>query len=376
LTGIELRLAGGGNIIGVGQSIALELCGIFENGSEYVLDEAAASLSITSGNSVSLSGWTVTGTSEGESVITVEYNLDEATVLNAALTLGSTNQTYFTVTFDPNGGTRTGGGALTQSVISGGAAVAPTVARSGYDFAGWDKAFSSVMSDLTVTAQWTPTGGNNNNDDNGGGTDPTPKVTGKDTGTPAMPGQWANPFTDVKASDWFFDDVAYVYINGLMTGTSTNPMLFSPNMPLTRGMIVTILYRRAGSSDVSDLPNPFDDVPGDIWYADAVKWAVANGIVVGYGNGKYGANDNVTRQDLAVILHRYAYYAGISLPMAREYRSFLDDADIANYAKEAIEAFFRAAVINGYPDGGVHPKGEATRAEVAAMLHRFLNLAE
>jgi hypothetical protein len=402
-----------------------------------------------------LSGWTVTGLSEGESIITATYQLDEHTTLTATLTLNSTSQTYHLVTFNLNGGMRTGGGALTQSAVSGGSAVAPTVARSGYSFAGWDRPFSNVTSNLTVTALWTPAGGNNNNGGGGGGissaslsitkaefdkkaggdititlnrsgyslskltngsytlkegtdytvsgntvtikaaylmalavgehiitfdmsggADPRLTITVKDSTITDVPESISNPFMDVKVGNWFYDAVMYAYANGLMAGTSTNPMRFSPNVPLTRGMIVTILYRHAGSPDVSDLPNPFDDVQGDIWYTNAVKWAAANGIVAGYGGGKYGPNDNITRQDLAAILHRYADFAGIPLPIARDYRSFLDDADIADYAKEAIEAFFRAAVINGYPDGGVHPKGEATRAEVAAMLMRFLEAVD
>jgi len=95
-----------------------------------------------------------------------------------------------------------------------------------------------------------------------------------------------NPFDDIKGVDWFYDSVMFAYAHGLMNGTSADPMLFSPNVPLTRGMIVTVLYRMAGSPDVSGLPNPFSDVPGDRYYADAVKWAAANGIVSGYGKAQ------------------------------------------------------------------------------------------
>jgi hypothetical protein len=105
-------------------------------------------------------------------------------------------------------------------------------------------------------------------------------VIGQDTSK--LPSQvWENPFADIKSSDWFYGDVEYVTTDNLMFGTSTEPMLFSPNMTLTRGMVVTVLYRIAGSPDVSGLTNPFDDVDEGKWYTDAVKWATTNGIVSG-----------------------------------------------------------------------------------------------
>jgi hypothetical protein len=182
----------------------------------------------------------------------------------------------------------------------------------------------------------------------------------------------ANPFVDVNAGNWFIDDVIYVYSNGLMSGTSTNPMMFSPNVPLTRSMIVAILYRHAGSPNVSALANPFGDVPAGTWYTDAVKWAADNGIVSGIGNGRFGPDNNITRQDLTVILARYADFANINLTPMRDYTGFNDEANISAYAKNAVERFFRAGFISGKPNNMFDPRGNATRAEVAAMLHRFL----
>jgi hypothetical protein len=182
-----------------------------------------------------------------------------------------------------------------------------------------------------------------------------------------------NPFADVKESDWFFDNMMFAYTHGLFAGTSDTT--FSPNTSMTRGMIVTVLYRLAGEPAVSGT-NPFSDVKDGTLYTDAVAWAAANGIVSGIGGGKYAPDAPITRQDLAVILMRYANFAGVKLPVTREYVSFLDDADIANYAKEAIEAFFKAGIINGKPGNEVDPTGTATRAEVAAMLHRFLEAME
>jgi hypothetical protein len=164
----------------------------------------------------------------------------------------------------------------------------------------------------------------------------------------------------------------FVYGRGLMNGTSTAPMLFSPDMPTTRGMIVTILYRVAGIPDVANLPNLFDDVDESEWYCDAIKWAAANSIVSGYGGGKYGPDDNITREQLATILNKYAKFAKQDLPEKRDYPKFNDDADIASYAKDAVECLFKAEIVNGKPGNLFDPQGEATRAEVATMLKKFL----
>ena len=374
LKGLQPRLAGGGNVIGVGQSMDIELWGVFENGVEYILDESGAAISLTSGDSVSLNGWTVTGLSEGASVITVEYDLGNGATLKATLTLNGANQQLYTVTFDLNGGSRTGGGALTQTVLPGGSAVAPTVSRAGFIFTGWSAPFGYVTSDITVTALWTPQGGGSIRDEIEAD---KPKVANPPTGPstptlPAPPKPWQNPFADIRSGAWYYDDVAYVHQNGLMLGTSADPPRFSPDAPLTRGMLVTILHRHAGSPDASELRNPFSDVARDAWYIDAVKWAAANNIIAGYPGGLYGPDDPISRQDLAVILRRYARFAGLMFPAIREYGRFIDDADIADYAREAIEEFYRAGVIGGYPDGAVRPVGNATRAEVAAILRRLL----
>ena len=184
----------------------------------------------------------------------------------------------------------------------------------------------------------------------------------------------AIPFTDVVTDDWFYEDVEFVSSQGLMLGTGENK--FSPNSKLTRAMIVVILYRNNDSPDVSGLDNPFNDVPEDMWFTDAIIWAAENGIVEGVGNGRFNPNGYITRQDLTVIFDRYADFAGIQLPEIREYQEFVDDADIADYAKEAVENFFKAEIVNGLPGNKFGPTGSATRAEVAAMLHRFITNAD
>ena len=127
-------------------------------------------------------------------------------------------------------------------------------------------------------------------------------------GLPEVGTAVANPFQDISETDWFYNSVMFVYSRSLMLGTSTEPMMFSPNEVTDRGMIVTILYRLTGSPDTSSLNNPFNDVADDMWYAAAVKWAVSNEIVSGYGDGRYGPEDEITREQVAVILNNYIRY--------------------------------------------------------------------
>ncbi|MDR1560702.1 MAG: S-layer homology domain-containing protein [Clostridiales bacterium] len=180
-----------------------------------------------------------------------------------------------------------------------------------------------------------------------------------------------NPFADVNPDDWFYDDVLFAYSNGLLAGTSVNPPLFSPNMNATRGMIATLIYRMEGSPDVS-AENPFSDIAAGAWYANAVKWAAANGIVAGMGNGKFAPDANITRQDFALIIARYTGYKGVTFPESREYAAFTDDKEISDYARTAIETLYKAGIINGRPGNLLDPKGNAACSELASTLRRLL----
>jgi len=178
-----------------------------------------------------------------------------------------------------------------------------------------------------------------------------------------------NPFIDVNEGHWFYDDVKYVHQNGLFAGTSANT--FSPQMPMTRGMVVTVLGRLAGI-DIADYSgDSFDDVNTVQWYAPYVKWAAELGIVSGVGNNNYAPDADISRQDLAVILYNYAVKMGITLPETETAADFDDGSDIAGYASAAVTAMQKAGIINGKPGNVFDPSGTATRAEVAAMLHRF-----
>jgi len=262
--------------------------------------------------------------------------------------------TSYTVTFNLNGGTRTGGGALSQTVAQGSAATAPIVTRDGYTFAGWDIAFTNVRSNLTVNAQWTPV------------TTTPPDEDIIDDGPPLA----EFPFIDVNENHWFYSDVFYVWLQGLMNGTSAN--LFSPNSPVTRGMVVTVLYRIEGEPDVSGLDNPFKDVADGMYYTEAVIWAAENGIVLGFTSERYGPTENVTREQLAAILYRYQEFKGDILPEVNESRVFADNDKIRDYAKLPVDTMVKQGIINGKNNNMFDPRGNATRAEFAAMLHRYL----
>ncbi|MCL1810225.1 MAG: S-layer homology domain-containing protein [Clostridiales bacterium] len=179
------------------------------------------------------------------------------------------------------------------------------------------------------------------------------------------------PFSDVREGDWYFGDVLYVYNNELIT-SDTSYFSFSPNKQATRGVLVAALYAGAGSPVVASGGSPFNDVPDDAFYAEAVAWAVKNGIVNGFGDGTFGPEKNITRQDLAVILLRYETSVGIDLPNVRAAQQFSDSSSIAGYAKDAAGKLFAQGIVNGKPGNLFDPGGTTTRAEVAAVLHRFL----
>ena len=340
--------------------------------------------------------------------------------------------TEFIVTFDGNGGTPSADSMTTTnqklpSLLS--------ASRSGsYSFDGWytkksggtkittDTVFSAKT---TVYAHWTYTGGGYNPPvtyytlrfETGGGSDipsvqgtyntyidltkyvPTwrghtfigwyserslmNKVSGvyltKDMTVYALwrvdknPNTGANPFTDVSEKDWFYGDVMFVYENGLMLGTSKT--LFSPHGTATRGMMATILWRMEGSPAPKG-KNSFTDVEAGKWYADAITWTAENGIFAGYGKDKFGPDDPITREQLAAIFYRYADYKGYDLTVKGNLDKFKDADKITDYAKTAMQWAVGSGLVNGKSGNLLDPQGTATRAEIAAMLHRFIEKYE
>ena len=176
-------------------------------------------------------------------------------------------------------------------------------------------------------------------------------------------------FNDVSANDWFASAVDYVTGKGMMNGTADNT--FSPKANTTRGMVVTVLYRLENQPSTSAAS--FTDVASGEYYANAVAWANANGIVSGYGSGKFGPNDKVTREQLAAILYRYAQYKKYDVSVGEDTNilSYDDAQSISSYAIPAIQWACGAGVVTGKSGSKLDPKGNATRAEVAAMLMRF-----
>ncbi len=340
--------------------------------------------------------------------------------------------TEFIITFDGNGGTPSGGSMTTtnRKLTS-----LPSASRSGsYSFDGWYTKKSGgtkittdteFPADTTVYAHWTYTGGGYNPPvtyytlrfETGGGSDipsvreaynayidltgyvPTwrghtfigwyserslmNKVSGvyltKDMTVYALwrvdenPGTGANPFTDVSEKDWFYGDVMFVYENGLMLGTSKT--LFSPHGTATRGMMATILWRME-SSPAPKGKNSFTDVVAGKWYADAITWAAENGIFAGYGKDKFGPNDPITREQLAAIFYRYADYKGHDLTVKGNLDTFKDADKITDYAKTAMQWAVGSGLVKGKSGNLLDPQGTATRAEIAAMLHRFIEKYE
>ncbi|MBQ9536111.1 MAG: S-layer homology domain-containing protein [Clostridia bacterium] len=181
----------------------------------------------------------------------------------------------------------------------------------------------------------------------------------------------ANPFADVVGEDWFFEDVMKCFSGGWMNGVGATA--FSPNTPITRAMIVTILYRLEKEPVVSSASSFVDAARGQ-WYTDAVIWANANGIVEGYGKGRFGPADNITREQLAAILYRYARFKGYDVSAGEESNilSYDDAFEISEWAFEAMQWAVAAGLINGRTENALAPRGEATRAEAAALLVRFI----
>ena len=186
---------------------------------------------------------------------------------------------------------------------------------------------------------------------------------------PAMPSMF---FDDVKTSDWFYHDVEYVYYNRLMGGVGNN--LFDPNGECTRGMIVTILYRMKGEPGHSG-KNPFTDVKSGQWYADAVIWAAENGIVDGMGNGKFEPETNITREQLATILCRFAKTEGIySDKDCTMLVGFADQSKVSSWAADSMSWAVGVGLVGGSNEkDGLYlmPQGNAQRCQVAAIFQRF-----
>ena len=175
-------------------------------------------------------------------------------------------------------------------------------------------------------------------------------------------------FTDLDLTQWYHDGIHFCLENGLMVGVGDN--CFGTNGTTSRAMIVTILYRLEGEPEVT-AEIPFNDVEADTWYTDAVIWAAENEIVSGYGGGKFGPNDNITREQLATILYRYAQYKGTAVSPDQNIMDYEDVFDVSPWASEGLRWAVQLGIVQGVGNNKLAPKGDATRAQAATMIQRF-----
>ena len=249
-----------------------------------------------------------------------------------------------TLTFETNGGS-----AIDEVRAVWGATVDLTrerfvPARNGYVFTGWyaDAALSEPLTSVRLTGRKTVYAG------------------------------WlllAPPFDDVSPSEWFYDDVRYVYENDLMNGVSSS--LFDPEGSASRAMIVTILWRLE-NKPVVNYAMTFRDVDEGAWYGEAVRWAAACGIVTGYDRDTFKPDQSITREQLAAILYRYAKHKEVDVSAGEkvDILSFDDAETVSEYAVPAMKWVCGAGILRG-ADGKLTPDVPATRAQLAAALHRF-----
>ena len=249
---------------------------------------------------------------------------------------------YYKLTFETNGGS-----SLEPIVKIKGTVIdlaEYSAYRYGYTFDGWyaDEALTQRVTSVTLDADKT------------------------------VYAAWTRNrfFEDVTIADWFYDDVMFACGRGVMQGVSDTR--FGPHLTTTRAMMATILWRMEGS------PAPtaearFTDVRSGQWYSEAVAWTAQSGVYTGYADGSFRPNDSITREQLAAILYRYAKYKGVDVSVGEDTNilSYADAAEISDYAFPAMQWACGAGVMQG-SNGNLLPRGRATRAQIAAMLHRYL----
>lgn len=262
---------------------------------------------------------------------------------------GGGGTTYYTLTFETNGGDSIQAIRAARGKTLDLSAYTPM--RDGYDFGGWyaDAALTQRITEIklsgskTVYADWKK----------------------------REPDAVKNPFADVNAGDWFYRDVLFSYEKGLMSGMDA--AAFAPYANTTRAQIAVIFYRMEGSPAVEG-ENSFTDVvrgSGTAWFYDAVTWAQQNGIMGGYSNSSFAPNDPITREQLAAIFYRYAQYKGYDTTQGgMAIREFDDYESISDYAMGAMAWAVNTGLVKG-DSNLLYPKGTATRAEIAALFHRF-----
>ena len=350
LKAVTLAL-GGGTLGGSAEDIQI----IVKNGESFTAP-ASDGLTRPDGNTENYFKWLG---SDGNLYAPSESVSADVTKLTAKFAGGSSGSgggggsrkpsvTYYTLHFETNGGSTITDMREENNTRISLTKYVPT--RHGYTFIGWysDRSLTNQVSEVSLTKNMTVYAGWR--------ADENPDIV-------------VNPFTDVSEKDWFYNDAMFVYKNGLMLGTSKT--LFSPHGTVTRGMMATILWRMEGSLAPKG-ENSFTDVEAGRWYADAITWAAENGIFAGYSMDKFGPDDPITREQLTAIFYRYADYKGYKLTVTGNLDKFEDADKITDYANTVMQWAVGNGLIKGKAETLLDPQGTATRAEIAAMLHRFV----
>ena len=298
-------------------------------------------------------------------------NYNEVVHTNGTLTIrtrpssgGGGGVSRYTVKFETNGGSEVEDKTVNRNTVLE-APEAPT--KDGFKFDGWftDKELTTaydftakVTKGFTLYAKWTEI-------------EKEPEVEKPEDKDDPEATEWKNPFSDVKADDWFYSNVQYVAENKLMNGVAEDK--FAPNDTLTRAMLVTVLYRNEGEPAVNK-STPFADVDMGAYYASAVIWAKQSGIVNGVTETEFAPDENITREQIAAIMFRYAQYKGMDAITLEENLHFDDANEISEYAVSAMNWAVGTGLINGTERDTLAPTGNATRAQVATIIYRFSSM--
>ena len=297
--------------------------------------------------------WSLTDNRNGEEFTSETPVTGDVTVYAIARSTSSgslTQNVYYTVTFDTQGGSEIDSIRVRRN---GTAAMPETPVREGYVFDGWytDKECTEtydfrtpVTTNITLYAKWIEE-------------------------SSEQPSAWENPFTDVSESDWYYDAVQYATQNGLFSGVTENT--FAPDMAITRGMMVTVLWRIENNPVVNYLMT-FEDVDETAYYGEAVRWAASEEIVKGYSEAEFVPERLITREEMAAIMNRYAEFKGSESNMVGDLSQFKDESLISGWARDNVSWAVGAGFLTGKGDGILDPQGSTTRAETASILQRFL----